>query len=90
MTEIKIQNGYIRKICTWKGTRYLIIVPKMYCNAVYWRPAKLMWMVEKYKQLQSMYNLMHGLEQVPTDVMQKQANLCISGTSFILMKTEYF
>ena len=36
-----------------------------------------------------MYNLMHGLEQLPTGVMQKQANLCISGTNFILMKTEY-
>ena len=32
---------------------------------------------------------MHGLEQVPTGVMQKQANLCISGTNFILIKTEY-
>ena len=27
----------------------------------------------------SMYNLMHGLEQVPTGVMQKQENFCISG-----------
>ena len=33
--------------------------------------------------------LMHGLEQVPTGVMQKQAYLCISGTNFILIKTEY-
>ena len=50
-----------QKICTWKGTRNLIIVPKMYCNAEYWRlVAKLMWMVQKYKQLQGMYNLMHG------------------------------
>ena len=32
---------------------------------------------------------MHGLEQVPTCVMQKQAYLCIFGTNFILMKTEY-
>ena len=77
------------KICTCKGTRNLIIAPKMYCNAEYWRLAKLMWMVQKYKQLQSIYNLMHGLEQVPTGVMQKQANLCISGTNFILIKTEY-
>ena len=46
-------------------------------------------MVQKYKQLQSIYNLMHGLEQVPTGVMQKQAYLCISGTNFILMKNEY-
>ena len=30
-----------------------------------------------------------GLEQVPTGVMQKQKNLCISGTNFMLMKTEY-
>ena len=36
-----------------------------------------------------MYNLMHGLEQVPTGVMQKQANLCISGKNFIFIKTEY-
>ena len=34
-----------------------------------------------------MYNLIHGLEQVPKGVMQKQANLCISGTNFILIKT---
>ena len=53
-------------ICTWKGTRNLIIVPKMSCNAEYWKLAKLMWMVQKYKQMQSIYNLMHGLEQVPT------------------------
>ena len=46
-------------------------------------------MVQKYKQLQSAYNLMHGLEQVPTGVMQKQANLRISDTNFILIKTEY-
>ena len=46
-------------------------------------------MVQKYKQLQSIYNLMHGLEQVPTGVMKKQANLCISGTNFTLIKTEY-
>ena len=61
----------------------------MYCNAEYWKPAKLMSMVKKYKQLQSMYNLMDGLEQVPAVVMPKQANLCISGTNFILIKTEY-
>ena len=30
------------------------------------------------------------LEQVPTGVMQKQANQYISGTNFILIKTEYF
>ena len=75
-----------QKICTWKGTRNVIIVPKMYCNAEYWRLAKLMWMVQKYKQLQSRYNLMHGLEQVSTGEMQNQPNLCISGTDFILIK----
>ena len=32
---------------------------------------------------------MHALEQVTTGVMQKQANLCIYGTSFRLIKTEY-
>ena len=32
---------------------------------------------------------MHGLEQEPTGVMQKQAYLCNSGTNFILMKNEY-
>ena len=63
-----------QKICTWKRTRNLIIVPKIYCYAEYWRLAKLMWMVQKYKQLQSICNLMHELEQVPTGVMQKQAN----------------
>ena len=76
------------KICTWKGTRNLILVTKTYCNTEYWKLAKLMWMVQKYKQLQSIYNLMHGLEQVPTGVMQ-QAYLCTSGTNFILIKTEY-
>ena len=38
-----------------------------------------MWMVkrqrQKYKQLQSIYNLMHGLEQVPKGVMPKQVNV---------------
>ena len=57
----------------------LIIVPKLYCNAEYWRLAKLTWMVkrqrQKYKQLQSIYNLMRELEQVPKGVMQKQANV---------------
>ena len=33
--------------------------------------------------------LIHGLEQVPTGVKQKQANSCISDTNFILIKTEY-
>ena len=28
---------------------------------------------QKYKPLKSTYNLMHGLEQVPKCVMQKQA-----------------
>ena len=28
--------------------------------------------------------------KVPTGVMQKQANLCMSGTNFIFIKTEYF
>ena len=81
-----------QKICTFKGTKNLIIVPKLYCNAEYWRLAKLMWMVkrqrQKYKQLQSIYNLMHGLEQVPTGVMQ-QTYLCTSGTNFNLIKTEH-
>ena len=78
-----------QKICTWKGARNPIIVPKIYCNAEYWRLAKLMWMVQKYKQLESIFNLMHVPEQVPTGVMQKQADLCISGRNFILIKTEY-
>ena len=30
---------------------------------------------QKYKQLQSIYNLMRELEQVPKGVMQKQANV---------------
>ena len=93
MTEIKIQNGCRWKrpdkkyVYTWKGTRNLIIVPKMYCNVEYWRPAKRVWMVQKYKQLQIMYNLMHG--KVSAGVMQNQANLCICRTNFILIKTEY-
>ena len=51
MTEIKIQNGYWQKmldkkyVLTWKGTTNLIIGPKLYCNAEYWRLEKLMWMV---------------------------------------------
>ena len=61
----------------------------MYCNAEYWRIAKLTSMVQKYKQMQNIYNLMHGLEPVPTGVMQKQGYLCISATDFILTKTEY-
>ena len=32
---------------------------------------------------------MHELEQVPTGVMQKQVDLCISGTNFVLIKAEY-
>ena len=30
------------------------------------------WQRQKYKLLQSVYNLMHELEQVPKGVMQKQ------------------
>ena len=30
---------------------------------------------QKYKQLQSIYNLMHGLEQAPNGIMQKQVNV---------------
>ena len=52
-----------QKICRWKGTKNLIIVPKMYYNAEYWRPARLMWMVQNYKQLESIYNLIHGLKK---------------------------
>ena len=58
-----------QKTCTWKIFRDPIIAPKMHCNVEYWRPAKLMWIAQKYKQLESMYNLIHGLEQVPTGVM---------------------
>ena len=57
----------------------LIIVPTLYRNTEYWRLAKLMWMVKrqrsKYKQLQNMYNLMGGLEQVPESGMQQLANV---------------
>ena len=31
------------------------------------------WQRQKYKALQSIYNLMHGLELVPKGVMEKQA-----------------
>ena len=45
-----------QRICIWKGTKNLF-VPKLYCNAEYWRLAKLMWMVkwqrQHNKQLQS-------------------------------------
>ena len=38
-----------------------------------------MWMVkmqsQNYKQLQGIYNLMHELEQVAKNVMQKQMNV---------------
>ena len=46
-------------------------------------------MVQKYKQLQIIFNLMHELEQVPTGVMQKQVDMCISGANFVLIKAEY-
>ena len=63
----------------YEKPKNLIIVPKLYCNAEYWMLAKLMWMVKrqrlKYKQLQSIYNLIRGLEQVPKGVMQKQVNV---------------
>ena len=36
-------------VLTWKGTKNLIIVPKLYCNAEYWRLEKLMWMVNGYE-----------------------------------------
>ena len=62
-----------QKICTKK------IVPKLYCNAEYLGLVKLMLMVkrprQKYKQLQSICNLMYELEQVPKGVIQKQANV---------------
>ena len=38
--------------------------------------------------MQSIYNLIHGLEQVPTGVMQ-QAYLYTPSPNFILIKTEY-
>ena len=54
-------------------------MPKLYCNAEYLGLLKLMLMVkrqrQKYKQLQSICNLMYGLEQVPKGVIQKQANV---------------
>ena len=64
-----------RKLCTWKGTKNQITVPKQYCNAEYGRRGKVMWkrQRQKYKPLQSIYNLMHGLQHLPKGIMQKQA-----------------
>ena len=66
-----------QKMCTWKGTKNLVTVPKLYCNAKYWRLGAKMWMAkkqrQKYKPLQSKGNLIHWQEQVPKDEMQKQA-----------------
>ena len=59
---------------------YKKIVPKLYCNAEYWRLAKLMWMVkrqrQKYKQLQSIYNLMHGLDRTGTKRCNAKTGKC--------------
>ena len=63
-------------MCTWRGTKNLITAPKLHWSVEYWRLGKMMWMAkwqrQKYKLLQSVYNLMHELEQVPKGVMQKQ------------------
>ena len=54
MTEIKTQNGCWQKkldkrMCTWKGTKNLITVPKLYCIAEYWRLGIAMWMASSTK-----------------------------------------
>ena len=53
-----------QKMCIRTGTKNLITVPKLYCNAEYWRLGIAMWMAkrQKYKPMQSIYNWMHGLE----------------------------
>ena len=38
-----------QKMCTWKGTKNLITVPKLYCNAEYWRLGIAMWMASSTK-----------------------------------------
>ena len=57
-------------------TKKLLTVPKLYYNAEHWRLRKVMWMAkrqrQKYKPLQSTYNLVHGVEQEPKGAMQKQ------------------
>ena len=59
-----------------KRNWHLITVPKLHCNPKYRILRKVMWMAkrrrQKYKPLQSIYNFMHGLEQVTKGVMQKQ------------------
>ena len=51
-------------MCTWKGTEKLGTVPKLYCNPEDQGLGKVMWMAkrhkQKYKLLQSIYNLMEG------------------------------
>ena len=93
MTETRIQNGYRRKRPDKKQIHEKYLESNhcaknvLQCRIL--KASKTDVIVQKYKQLESMYNLMHGLEQVPTGVMQKQINLCISGTNFIVIKTEY-
>ena len=64
-----------QKLCTWKGTKNQITVPEQYCSAEYGKLGKVMWkrQRQKYKPLQSIYNLMHGLQHLPKRIMQKQA-----------------
>ena len=60
-------------ICTWKGTKNLITEPKLYHNTSRIPNARKSVQKQRYKPLQSIYYLMHGLEQVPKGVMRKQA-----------------
>ena len=61
-------------MCTWKGTKNLIRVSKIYCNAKIGRLGKVMWMAKRqrqnYNSLQRIYNLMNGLEQVPKGLQE--------------------
>ena len=54
LCKMKIQNGcwqkWLQKNCTWNGTENLITVPKLYCNAKYWRLGKMMWMAKRQRQ----------------------------------------
>ena len=94
MTEIKIQNGYRRKrpdkkMYTKRNqksnhcAKNVLQCRILKDNKTDVNGAKVQTTV-KYVQFDA-----YGLEQVPKGVMQKQANLCISGTNLILIKTEY-
>ena len=50
LCKIKVQNGcwqkWLQKVGTWKGTKNLIPVQKLYCDAKYWRLGKMRWITK--------------------------------------------